>query len=481
MIYRRSLALFFASVAALACLFVDGPAGSAGVVRVDGIRHSESGGRMRVVIDLSKPSAYTVTRLDDSTDVAVSFAGAALSLDVGPVPIGSNGLREVRPTVNGDVVTVVFDLDRPAKYDVFTVPAQRGKPNRVVVDFTPQAAPALATADAPTPAPRDTARATDAASPDTAARDTASAAVPSLPIAMPTATSSTPPKPRPFVVAVDAGHGGHDAGATGRYGLVEKKLCLDVARRVAEILGRNGNVRAVLTRDGDEYLTLPRRNEIAEQKSADVFVSIHFNTAPSRNARGAEIYFVAPAGAERAANQALASGEAVHDFGLEQNDNDDIVHMLLDVNQQAVLARSELLAESILESVRERDLLPTRAVKQKSFSVLRTISMPSVLVEAGFISNNSDAKLVRDPDGREKIARAIADGVLEFFRVHPPHRVETASASTASVIHRVQKGDTLWTLSRRYGTTVSRIRELNGLRSSEELRVGQELVVPSAN
>jgi N-acetylmuramoyl-L-alanine amidase len=285
----------------------------------------------------------------------------------------------------------------------------------------------------------------------------------------PLRAATASPLPRSFVVAVDAGHGGHDAGAMGRYGLVEKKLCLDIARRTVEILSRSGHVRAFLTRDGDEYLTLPRRNEIAEQKGADVFVSIHLNTAPSRNARGAEIYFVAPAGAERAASQALESGEAAHDFGLEERGNDDIVHILLDVNQQAVLARSELLAESILESVRARDLLPTRAVKQKSFSVLRTISMPSVLVEAGFISNNADAKLVKDPDGREKIARAIADGVLKFFRAHPPQRVDSNVART------------LWLLSRKYGTSVARLRELNGLSASEELRVGQEIILPSAH
>lgn len=464
MSYRSNTQRFLAYGAFVGCLATAGLSGGAGVVRVDGIRHSTTGSHTRVVVDLSRPAQYSVTKLADSTSMALAFPGAALSLEVETVSVGSNGVREIRPEVAADVVTLVFDLERPSKWDVFAVPAGQGKPDRVVVDLVP-APEAVAKADSVTPATRDTASAVSPA--------------PIQPV--PTATQSTPPKPRPFVVAVDAGHGGHDAGAMGRYGLVEKKLCLDLARRVADILNRNGNVRAVLTRDGDEYLTLPRRNEIAEQKSADVFVSIHLNTAPSRSARGAEIYFVAPAGAERAANQALASGEAVHDFGLEESDNDDIVHMLLDVNQQSVLARSELLAESILESVRGRDLLPTRAVKQKSFSVLRTISMPSVLVEAGFISNNADAKLVKDPDGREKVARAIADGVLEFFRVHPPHRMETASATTASLVHRVQKGDTLWTLSRRYGTTVARIRELNGLRPSEELRVGQQLVVPSAN
>ena len=441
--------------------------GHAGVVRVDGIRHSTSGQRTRVVIDLSRAAEYSVVRLADGMGVSLSFSGAALSLDVGTVEIGTNGVRAVRPAVAAGTVEIVFDLERPSTWQVFALPAGAGKPNRVVVDLLP--APAAENAHVAAATPRDT---TAFSTPPPVATKPANETATRAP-------AVTTRKPRPFVVAVDAGHGGHDAGTTGRFGLVEKRLCLDIARRTAAILNRNANVRAVLTRDTDEFLTLPRRNDIAEQKGADVFVSIHLNSAPSRSARGAEIFFVAPGGAQRAASQALESGEAAHGFGLEEPGDADIVHMLLDVNQQAVLARSELLAESILESVRERDLLPTRSVKQKSFSVLRTISMPSVLVEAGFISNTADAKLVKDQDGREKVARAIADGVLEFFRAYPPQRV--GADATASAVHRVQSGDTLWTLSRRYGTTVTRLRELNGLRPSEELRVGQQLVVPSAN
>jgi N-acetylmuramoyl-L-alanine amidase len=455
------------------CLMAYAPT-SAAVVRVDRIRTSTEGDRTRVVIDVSRPAQYSVQRQADSLSMAVSFREAVLSLGVGEIAIGTNGLRAVRPRVDAGTVDIVLELENPADLNVFTLPKDAGKPDRVVIDLWP--APARTIVAPPPPATTPAVATTDSAL--MRASSPAAGTAPDTTPSVRTATSAS--GLRSFVVAVDAGHGGHDAGAMGRYGLVEKKLCLDLARRVAEILNRSGNVRAVLTRDDDEYLTLPRRNEIAEQKGADVFVSIHLNTAPSRNARGAEIYFVAPAGAQRAASQALESGEAAHDFGLEERANDDIVHMLLDVNQQAVLARSELLAESILESVRGRDLMPTRAVKQKSFSVLRTISMPSVLVEAGFISNNADAKLVKDPNGREKIARAIADGVLKFFRAHPPQRVDSNVART-STVHRVQAGDTLWLLSRKYGTSVARLRELNGLTASEEIRVGQEIIVPGAN
>ncbi len=459
----RSFCIRIAALAVLAGSVGAVRSATTGVVRVDAIRYSATGDRTRVVIDTSRPANYTVSRLADSVSVGIAFEGAALSLDVRDVEIGKNGVRRVHPELDAGRVVIAIEIEQRSTWDVFVVPAGSGKPNRVVIDITPTQADvadvvaSIRDADTTTTDPPNPLTPTKASTPRAAG------------------------KTRPYVVAVDAGHGGHDAGATGRYGLVEKKLCLDLARRTAEILNRSSNVQAVLTRDTDEYLTLPRRNEIAEQKNADVFVSIHLNSAPSRSARGAEIYFVAPAGAEKAANQALKSGEAAHDFGLEESNNDDIVHMLLDVNQQSVLARSELLAESILEVVRERGLLPTRAVKQKSFSVLRTISMPSVLVEAGFISNNADANLVKNPDGREKIARAIATGVQDFFSAHPPQRYSEPSQPSSPVVHRVQRGDTLWTLSRKYGTTVTRIRELNGLRPSEELRVGQELVLPTVN
>ncbi|HEX5132061.1 MAG TPA: N-acetylmuramoyl-L-alanine amidase [Candidatus Krumholzibacteria bacterium] len=425
---------------------------AAGRPLVTAVRHSASAEKTRLVLDLSRACDYTVSYLPDSAGVLIRVEGAARSASLGASPVEQNGIRSINAFDRAGGVDVVVDLAGRLGWNDFILPAQGQKPFRIVVDFIP-VVPGTGAA----PAAAEVADTGDVAAISNPVRRDGGA-------------------PRPLVVAIDAGHGGHDAGASGRYGLVEKKLTLDIARRTAEILNRgDGNVRAVLTREGDTYLTLPARNEVAEKKEADVFVSIHLNSAPSSSARGAEIFFVAPAGAESAANKALKSGEAAHEFGLDHAGNDDIVHILLDVNQQSVLARSEQLGESILESVRDRRLLPTRSVKQKSFSVLRTISMPSVLVECGFLTNASDAKLLRDPAGRDKIARAIADGVESFHRAHPPQRADDQSGR--AVVHRVQRGDTLWDLSKRYQTTVARLRQLNGMRRSDDLRVGQEILV----
>jgi N-acetylmuramoyl-L-alanine amidase len=440
---------FFLVVATVACA-IAGASIAAPAPSVTGLRYSAAAGQTRVVVDVSQACDYRVSYLADSAGLLVRLEGVLRDAAVGACVVEKNGVRSVNAFDHDGGVDVVIDLARPMVWSGFALPAEAGKPYRIVLDLAPGEP-----AGSPAPPP--------AASPPV-----------DEPASVPATRRSG--EARTLIVALDAGHGGHDAGATGRYGLVEKKLTLDIARRAAEILNRGGGgIEAVLIREGDQYLTLPARNELAEKKGADIFVSIHLNSAPSSSARGAEIFFVAPAGAERAANKALESGEAAHDFGLEKSDNDDLVHILLDVNQQSVLARSELLADAILESVRDKRLLPTRAVKQKSFSVLRTISMPSVLVEAGFLSNTADARLLRDPDGRDKIARAIADGVREFHRSHPAQRATDESGP--AIVHRVQRGDTLWDISKRYQTSVARLCELNGMRRSDGLRVGQEIVV----
>jgi N-acetylmuramoyl-L-alanine amidase len=220
------------------------------------------------------------------------------------------------------------------------------------------------------------------------------------------------------------------------------------------------------------YLDLPRRVQVAREKGADVFVSVHLNAAPNRNARGVEIFFVSPSGAKRSARQVLANpGRAANDYGLSRKDS-DVLHMIVDLNQQTVLERSEALAESILQSMSTRDMPPTRAVKQKSFAVLRNISMPSVLVEAGFISNKIDANFVKTEAGRNRIAETMSRGIVRYLKANPPQRIEGESL----IVHRVRKGDTLWKISRTYKTSVTSIRTTNKL-NSNVLRVGQELLV----
>ena len=152
------------------------------------------------------------------------------------------------------------------------------------------------------------------------------------------------------------------------------------------------------------------------------------------------------------------------------------MQMLVDVNQQAMMQRSLLLAEEILISTDRHGLPPGRSVKQESFAVLKSIDMPSVLVEAGFLTNARDAAFLKTKDGRQAIAQAVASGIVSYLKKYPPAPAAKNRVSSKKV-HLVKEGETLWAISKRYNTTVASIRKSNGLAEQAVLHVGQELVI----
>jgi len=438
---KRLLTLtVLSALVALAALAAQPPLACASGV-VEQVRYFQHDHFTRIVLDVSEPCAYEVKGHKNPERIAINLPGSRAGRSLRNVDVGTGGVRRVRVNRLSWGTQVVLDLSGSGDWKHFTLSRTDTKSDRIVVDVTPEEAPS-AVASARGPARQDG------------------------------------EEKGTFVVAIDAGHGGRDHGTTGRFGLVEKRYTLELARRIAEDINAHPGYKAVLTRTSDIYLTLPRRVEIAERMGADIFVSVHLNSAPNRSARGAEVYFLSPSGAARTASRILSNPDrAADELGIRGEASSDVLHMLVDVNQQAVLTRSEKLADSILREISGPGLLPTRAVKQKSFAVLRNISMPSVLIEAGFISNTTDAKLVRDPDGRARIARSIADGIRSFLRFSPPPR----DRGSAVVVHKVRAGDTLWALAREYGASVTSIRRLNRLGSSSVLRVGQELLIYDRN
>jgi N-acetylmuramoyl-L-alanine amidase len=349
---------------------------------------------------------------------------------------------------------VVFDLRSEAGWSDLRLDSVDGMPDRIVIDV------------APPPFRADASDASNAA--------VAPVEAPSIPMKTQDAARPGASGERTLVVAVDAGHGGKDFGAKGKPNLYEKDLALDIARRIARNLNEKKGYKAVLTRDRDVFLDLVERTRIAKQKGADIFVSVHLNTAPRKSARGIEVWFISPAGAEATAKKILSNREsAARELGLEEPANSDIMQMLVDVNQQAMMERSFRLAEQILNSTGRPGLPPARSVKQQSFAVLKSIDMPSVLVEAGFLSNAKDAAFVAKPTGRQAVADAVAAGIVSYLRKYPP----PPPATGGSVLHRVRAGETLWAISKKYNTTVASIRRSNGLSELDVLRVGQQLVI----
>lgn len=172
-------------------------------------------------------------------------------------------------------------------------------------------------------------------------------------------------------VVVDAGHGGHDRGARSVRGKNEKDVALDTSRRLAAILRRRG-FRVIETRPTDKFVTLGKRVEISNRTRGAVFVSVHYNWAPRTGARGTETFFYS--------------------------------------------SKSASLARSVQSQLSRTYAAPDRGVKQRGFYVLRNNRNPAILVEGGFLSNPADNAIAQSASGRQRIAEAIARGIIAARR-----------------------------------------------------------------
>ncbi len=208
-------------------------------------------------------------------------------------------------------------------------------------------------------------------------------------------------------IVIDPGHGGSDTGAAGPAGSLEKDLTLQLARTLKAGLERRLPVRVVLTRGEDAELPLDTRAALANQQKADLFISLHLNSAPERRAAGAETYFLSlVASDERAARAAAAenAGDPLSDLQL----------ILWDLAQSHHMAESQRLASIIQEELNRALELRNRGVKQAPFRVLMGVAMPAVLVELGFLSNPREEERLLDPLYRSRLADALVDAVIRY-------------------------------------------------------------------
>ncbi len=221
------------------------------------------------------------------------------------------------------------------------------------------------------------------------------------------------------IVAVDAGHGGEDPGARGPGGVLEKHVTLGVARALVGELNALPGIRGVLTRDDDYFIPLRERYHMAERMKADLFISVHCNSSHRRGSGGGtEVYFLSLRGASDQADEDLANLENAADLvgGVPPQAEDDLVNILYDVKRTSALEKSQLLAETLLDNLRNDRRLESRGVKQAGFVVLKSVEFPSVLVETAFINNPAEARLLRNPDFQKRMARQLASGVQLYFQ-----------------------------------------------------------------
>jgi N-acetylmuramoyl-L-alanine amidase len=231
-------------------------------------------------------------------------------------------------------------------------------------------------------------------------------------------TATETPGQDGFVVAIDAGHGGIDAGAKGtKTGTEEKAITLEFARVLAEKLNQEKGIRAFLVRDKDEFLSLSERVVIARQRGAQLFISLHADTLRQKDIRGATIYTISDKASDALA-ESLAERENLSDdiAGIEIRDEPaEVTDILLDLTRRETQAFSIRMAETVLESFEGQVGLINNPLRHAGFRVLQAPDVPSVLLELGFLSNPKDEALLIDPDWRDKVAERLTHAVGRYM------------------------------------------------------------------
>jgi N-acetylmuramoyl-L-alanine amidase len=327
------------------------------------------------------------------------------------------------------------------------------------------------------------------------------------------------------VVAIDAGHGGQDPGAIGQNGLKEKHVTIAIARRLEAMLNSDPMFKPVLTRNGDYFISVMGRSDVARKQGANVLVSIHADAAPNRRATGASVWVLS----NRRANSEMGNWLEQHEKQSELlgGAGDVLANTASDPYlSQAVLdlqfGHSQRVgydvATKVLRELQTVGNIHKNRPEHASLGVLRSPDIPSLLVETGFISNSTEERLLGSSAYQEKIAQAIYKGLRGYFLAHPLQadpkvesrpRIETAAVDSSvqrssvnqpdpivsnaqsgrvsaakpvtasnSQIHKVQRGETLSGIASQYGVSMALLRQSNTLKN-DVVWVGQRLNVPA--
>nr|WP_279382262.1 N-acetylmuramoyl-L-alanine amidase [Oceanisphaera pacifica] len=290
---------------------------------------------------------------------------------------------------------------------------------------------------------------------------------------------------REVVIAIDAGHGGEDPGAVGPKKNHEKHVTLAISRRLAALINKEPGMRAVMTRTGDYYVNLNKRSEIARKGRADLLLSIHADSVANRGPRGASVWVLSSNRANREMAGWLEKQErqsellgGVGEVISQTDGNPYLTRTFLDLSMDKSRADSYAISEHILSAMSKVVRLHKSKPAHASLAVLKSPDIPSLLIEAGFISNPQEERLLLTASHQQKVAQAVFDGVKSYYRQNPPSGTMMANkAAGKPQKHTVRTGESLSLIAKRYGVSVTQLKGHNSLKS-DVVRIGQVLDIP---
>ncbi|MEP7297907.1 MAG: N-acetylmuramoyl-L-alanine amidase [Burkholderiales bacterium] len=405
----------------------------------------------RVTIESDAPLAQKHFIAENPNRLVIDVDGLELSPAlrdlVGKVRADDPFIAGVRAGQNQPrVVRIVIDLKQATAPQLFTLAPVAAYQHRLVFDLYPtqERDPLLALIRDKEASEREAAKSVQdalgefigkidgkpAPVPPFAAASTPPLRPPVVAAVPPTGQTPVPLTPalqgkidRLIVVAIDAGHGGEDPGASGPSGLHEKDVVLQIAKQLRDRIDSLPNMRAMLTRDADFFVPLHDRVRKAQRVQADLFVSIHADAFITPQARGASVFALSQGGATSAAARWMANRENQADLigGVNITAKDaSVMRALLDMSTTAQIRDSMKLGGEVLGQIGRVGKLHKGSVEQAGFAVLKAPDIPSILVEAAFISNPDEESKLRDPGYQARLVHALATGIQRYFAKNPP-------------------------------------------------------------
>lgn len=354
-------------------------------ISLDALRFSGDQDRLRLVFDFSGPVNHSIFLLNNPDRIVIDLEHVNLNTILHQHMGQRQLLKQIRSASrNGKDLRIVLDLAYPIRPKSFPLKPSGSYGHRLVVDLFDESG------------------------------STEQKAIKTMP---------RPAMLRDVIIAVDAGHGGKDPGSLGRSGSREKDITLIIAKRLAQAIGREQGMRAVMIRESDYFIGLRERIEKARDYKADMLISIHADAFHASDARGSSVYALSLSGASSEAAKWLADKENASDLigGISLGDKDDLVaSVLLDLSQTATIQSSLEVGREVLKELGYVNKLHKPEVQQAGFLVLKSPDIPSILVETAFLTNPVEERNLKNAVHQEKIVSAILKGVKQYFSHRAP-------------------------------------------------------------
>ncbi|PID63221.1 MAG: N-acetylmuramoyl-L-alanine amidase [Gammaproteobacteria bacterium] len=399
------------------------------------IRSNSMDDKVQIVIDVTEKPDLNVFALSKPVRLVVDIKGKPAANFSNNLSFKNRGVSIVRTgTPTDDQVRVVLDLVKDFRWKAYAIAPQGQHGHRIVVDVFDYPGKSSAknnktiVLESATKAekrwvakktPKKTTKPKKPLvtiirrppDPPKAAKKVRRAKPPAL------RRASVKRRRKAILVMIDPGHGGKDSGAIGPGGTYEKRVVLQIAKRLRNKINAMPGMRAMLTRNSDRYITLRGRLALARKYKPDLFVSIHADAVRRRTARGSSVFILSNRGASSEAAKILAQGQNAVDrkYGVATSASDDVGNVLLKMQQDATIESSHALAGKTLRQLKNIGSVHKRYVERAGFAVLKSPNIPSMLVETAFISNPEEERKLRSPQYQNRLATAIARGIKNFF------------------------------------------------------------------